>query len=126
MFGHKMMLEPSEVTITSTDEKFLKKAVKMVENNIDDVEFSVDNLGQEMGLSRSQLHRKLKALTTQSTSEFIRLIRLKRAAQLFKQGKQNIDEVSYMVGFNTPSYFTKCFRLQFGVTPTEFLEQNRG
>jgi YesN/AraC family two-component response regulator len=121
-FSKKITVEPSEITITSTDEKFIKKAIILVEEHIDDPDFSVEQLGSALGLSRSHLHRKLIAITSQPATEFIRTIRLKRSAQLMVQSKLTVEEITYKVGFNSPSYFTKCFRLHFGMTPSEYIE----
>ncbi len=112
-----------ELSLTEYDEKFLKKAIKLVEKNISNSEFSVELMSRELGLSRSSLHNKLKALTNQSSTEFIRSIRLKNAVSCMKKGNMNIVEISYNVGFNTPSYFIKCFKKQFGVTPKEYFSK---
>ena len=88
-----------------------------------DPDLGVDQLTEELYLSRSQLHRKLKALTGQSATEFIRSIRLKRAARLFEQNTGSISETIYAVGFNNLSYFTRCFQRQFSLTPREYMKQ---
>ena len=85
-----------------------------------DTDFSVERLVVEIGMSRVQLHRKLKALTDESTSEFIRTIRLKRAASLLEQGYGNVSEVMYQVGFNSVSYFASNFKQRYGVNPSEY------
>ena len=107
--------------ITSMDQKFLKKAVEVVEKFISDDKFTVELFGKEMAMSRVQLHRKLTALVEQSASEFIRTIRLNRAAILLKEKSGNIAEIAYDVGFNNPSYFSECFRKQFGKLPSEYI-----
>ncbi len=96
------------------DQKFLKKAIEVVEKHISNNEFSVELFGQEMAMSRVQLHRKLTALVEQSASEFIRTIRLNKAAIQLKEKSGNIAEIAYGVGFSNPSYFSECFRKQFG------------
>ncbi|MCD4729898.1 MAG: response regulator, partial [Bacteroidales bacterium] len=106
--------------ITSMDQKFLKKAVVVVEKHISDSEFSVELFGKEMAMSRVQLHRKLTALVEQSASEFIRTIRLNKAAIFLKEKSGNIAEIAYGVGFSNPSYFSECFRKQFGKLPSEY------
>jgi len=108
--------------ITSMDQKFLKKAVEVVEKYISDAEFTVELFGKEMAMSRVQLHRKLTALIEQSASEFIRSIRLNRAALLLKDKTGYIAEIAYDVGFNNPSYFSECFRKQFGKLPSEYID----
>ena len=108
--------------ITSMDQKFLKKAVDVVEKYISDAEFTVELFGTEMAMSRVQLHRKLTALVEQPASEFIRTIRLNRAAILLKEKSGNIAEIAYGVGFNNPSYFSECFRKQFGKLPSEYID----
>lgn len=117
-------LEPSAMPVTSADEKFLKRAREVVENHLDDADFSVELFGREMGLSRSHLLRKLKALTGQSSQEFIRSHRLQRAAQYLTAGYGNVTEVAYAVGFQSLSNFSKRFRGQYGVNPSEYIAQN--
>jgi len=112
--------------VISKDEKFLDRAAKAVERNIANSHFSVEDFQKEMGMSRMQLHRKLKALSEKSTSEFIRLIRMKRAAEMILNGQGTISEIAYEVGFNDPSYFTKCFRNEFGIPPSEYKDYMNG
>lgn len=119
-FGKNNLLEPAFREVNSVDDLFIKRAVKLVEQNIGDCNFDVNTLCPLMNLSRMQLFRKLKALTSQTPSEFIRVIRLKRAAQLFKQNFGNVAEVAYEVGFSNLSYFAKCFREEFGTNPSEY------
>ena len=85
-------------------------------------EYNVEQLSTDMGMSRMNLYRKLQAITGQTPTEFIRTIRLKRAAQLLQDGKLNVSEVADRVGFSSSSYFTKCFKEQFGVLPTQYSE----
>ena len=119
-FTRETDIGPSDIAVTSVDEKFLKKAIKIIEDNLGDCDFDVTALTGEIGMSRMQLFRKLKALTNQSPSEFIRTIRLKRAAQLIKKKFGNVAEITYEVGFNNLSYFAKCFRELYGVPPSEY------
>ncbi len=109
-----------EIATTSTDQQFVNRAVQTVEDNMSDANFNVSELVKKMNVSRTLLHMKLRELTGQSTSEFIRTIRLKQAAKLLKQGELNVSEVTYQVGFNDPKYFSKSFKSLFGVTPTLF------
>jgi YesN/AraC family two-component response regulator len=110
----------SDVGVTSMDQKFLSKSKEVVEKHLSNSNFSVDQFIKEMAMSRAQLHRKLKALLDQSATEYIRIIRLNRAAILLKQKSGNIAEIAYDVGFNNPSYFSECFKKQFGVLPSDF------
>ncbi|GAB3169188.1 ATP-binding protein [Telluribacter humicola] len=119
-FGREIRLEPTKKVVQSVEEKFLKQVMQIVEDRMGDSDFSVDELSREVGMSRVHLHRKLKALTDKSPSEFIRMIRLKQAAQLLDARAGNIAEVAYQVGFNNLSYFSKCFREQFGLLPNEY------
>ena len=112
------ILQPREIAINSTDQKFLQKALEIVESHLSDEHFSVVNFGMEIGMSRALLHRKLRALTDHSASEFIRSLRLNRAAQLLAKKAGNVTEIAYQVGFNNLSYFARCFQRQFGVSPS--------
>ena len=115
-------IEPKDLKMQSKDQEFLKKVIKCVEENLSNSEFGVEELYQELGLSRTQLYRKLKALIGQSANEFIRSFRLKRAAQLLKQQEMTISEITYHVGFNDLQYFRYCFKKQFGSTPSEYAQ----
>jgi signal transduction histidine kinase/DNA-binding response OmpR family regulator len=113
-------ISPSEVTITPLDEKLLQKVINLVEENISDEGYSVEKLSSDAGVSRPQLYRKLKVLTDMSINEFIRNIRLKRAANLLKQDDSSVSNVMYEVGYSNKSYFTKTFSEMFGVNPKEY------
>jgi ligand-binding sensor domain-containing protein/signal transduction histidine kinase/DNA-binding response OmpR family regulator len=104
------------------DEKFLNKVFEILEKNLSNYEFSAEDFAEQVGMSRSNLHIKLKALTNQSATEFIRLYRIKKAAELLVSDSYNISEVAFMVGFNSISYFNRCFKQFYGVTPTEYIE----
>ncbi len=108
--------------ITSMDKKFIQKVTEVIERNLQDAEFKVEHFGIEMNMSRMQLHRKLKALTNYSPGEYIRFIRLNKAAVMLKENAGNIAEIAYDVGFNNPSYFSECFKKQFGKLPSDFIE----
>ncbi|WP_243739317.1 hybrid sensor histidine kinase/response regulator transcription factor [Flavicella sediminum] len=120
-FNREITLQPEEITVTSTDEKFLQNAIQIVEKHMMNTEFSVEMLVKEMALSRSNLHFKIKELTGLSSSEFIRNIRLKRAVQLLESSDLSVKEIMYMTGFNTASYFSKCFKKQFGIIPSKYV-----
>jgi signal transduction histidine kinase/DNA-binding response OmpR family regulator/streptogramin lyase len=122
----KLVLEPKEITITPLDEIFIKKVLESIEANISDPEFRVEDLGKDLGMSRMPLYKKIKALTGQTAVEFVRTIRLKRAAQLLKQQQLTVSEVTYDVGFNDLQYFRTCFKKQFGVSPSEYAKQGSG
>jgi signal transduction histidine kinase/ligand-binding sensor domain-containing protein/DNA-binding response OmpR family regulator len=122
-FGQDIYLSPKDITVTSPDEKFLTKALEVIEQFMSDSEFDVDKLVDEVGMSRSAFYRKLKSLTGQSANDFIKTIRLKRAAQILRQNKLTVSEVSYEVGFNDPQYFSKCFHKQFGKTPSQYISE---
>jgi transcriptional regulator GlxA family with amidase domain len=122
-FSKELSLEPKAIAVTSADEKFLKNTFEVIEANMSDVEFDVEKLSREIGMSRTNLHRKLKALIDQSPSDLIRNFRLKRAAQLLEQQHGNVSEIAFSVGFNSLSYFTKCFHDLFNQTPSEYLRQ---
>ncbi|MCB0854717.1 MAG: DNA-binding response regulator, partial [Bacteroidetes bacterium] len=112
-------LSPEEIEVESADKQFLSRVITVIETYMADENFTIEDLSQEVGLSRSQLHRKLKGLVDQSPSVFLRTIRLKRAKQLLEEKVGTSAEISFLVGFNSPAYFTRCFREQFGVTPGE-------
>lgn len=120
-FKKQMLLRPSEINVASVDEIFLQKAVAAVEAHIEDESFTPEDLAHEVGMSRAQFYRKLRALTNQPAGNFIRSIRLERAADLLKQGAGNIAEVAYRVGFSSHPYFTKCFHEHFGMSPKEYM-----
>ncbi|NLI25403.1 MAG: response regulator [Bacteroidales bacterium] len=106
-----------------TDEAFLQKAAEIVEKHLTEPDFSAEDFSHEMGMSRSNVHVKLRALAHQSTTEFIRTFRLKKAAVLLMTGQYNISEVCFKVGFNNISYFNRCFKKHFGMTPSEYLDK---
>jgi len=121
-FQKQIEVNPGEVTITPVDEKFLKQALEIIENQIDNAEFSVDEFSKEMYMSRATLYRKIHSLTGKSPLDFIRSIRLKRAVQLFAKSGLSISEVAYQVGFNDPKIFRKLFKEEFKTTPSEYVE----
>lgn len=117
-------LEPiSSIAPTNVDNEFLQKLQTLIEENFSNPELNVDFITEQLGISRSGLYYKISALANVSPNELIQITRLKKAAQLLKDGKYRINEISYMVGFGSASYFTRCFQKQFGVTPGEF-QQN--
>lgn len=121
-FRKNIRVNPSVITITSLDEQLIQKALERIERNIDNPEYSVESLSQDLGMSRMNLYRKLQSITGHTPTEFIKTIRLKRAAQLLQGSQLTIVEVADRVGFCSSSYFTKCFKEQFGVLPTQYAE----
>ncbi|WP_298537501.1 hybrid sensor histidine kinase/response regulator transcription factor [uncultured Algibacter sp.] len=122
-FNKEIAFKPKDVTVTTLDEQFLQQAVEIVEKHMMNTDFNVEMLVKEMGLSRSNLYLKFKEITGLSSSEFIRNIRLKRAVQLFQKSDYSVKEIMYMTGFNTASYFAKCFKKQFGIIPSEYVKR---
>jgi signal transduction histidine kinase/ligand-binding sensor domain-containing protein/DNA-binding response OmpR family regulator len=123
-FHRKEGLKPEEIAATSFDERFLKKALSIIEENMNDPNFSVAKFARRIGISRVQLYRKIHSLTGQSTSEFIRVIRLNRAANLLKQRHDTVTQIAFLVGFNSSSYFSRSFYKHFGVTPSDYIENS--
>lgn len=121
-FSAEITLQPRDVIVNNRDAAFMEKIIAIIENNFTQESFTVEHLQSEIGMSRMQLHRKLKALTNQSTSDFIRTIKLKRAAQILRQPGIQIAEAAYLSGFNHMSYFSKCFKEQFGVLPSDYVK----
>lgn len=117
----QIILKPKEIELGSADTMLLDRIGKVLEERLTDPEFNAQSFSEQVGLSRMHLHRKLKALTGFSTSEFIRLQRLKLAAKLLKEGHDNISEIGYAVGFNQPTYFSTAFKQHFGCSPTEYV-----
>jgi signal transduction histidine kinase/ligand-binding sensor domain-containing protein/AraC-like DNA-binding protein len=121
-FSTSVPLKPGEIAVTSTDDAFLQRSKAIVEGRMGDEKFGVEEFASELFMSRSQLHRKLTALTNLSASDFIRYLRLHRAMDLLKSGAGTISEIAYSVGFTDPSHFSRSFHRQFGVTPSESLK----
>jgi signal transduction histidine kinase/DNA-binding response OmpR family regulator len=122
-FTRDLRLEPKDIAVTSADEKFINRAMEIIEKNMGNSEFEVRQFQDEMFMSRMQLFRKIKALTNQTPGDFIRTIRLKRAASLIKQNFGNIAQITYEVGFNNPSYFAKCFKDLYGELPSDYMKR---
>jgi AraC-like DNA-binding protein len=120
LFHKTIDIQPSSITTTSLDEEFIKKALHLIEKNIDNPDYSNDDLSRDLGLSRSCLYPKFQSITGQTPNHFIRSIRLKRAAQLLQAGAHTISEISWMIGINDIKYFNKYFREEFGKTPTQY------
>jgi AraC-like DNA-binding protein len=123
-FSREVVLKPQDIAITPMDEVFLNKVKAVVEKHLGDEDFDVETLSREVGMSRMNVHRKLKALTNQAASQFIRSMRLQRAVELLKQNAGTVAEIAYMVGFGSQAYFTKCFHEQFGCSPKEYVRKS--
>ena len=122
----KMPLVPiSSIANNSCEEQFLNRMNEVIEQNFSNPELSVDFLARELCVSRSGLFAKIKSLTEVTPNELIQIVRLKKAAVLLLENKYTVSEISYMVGFNNPSYFAKCFQKQFGINPGEFARSQR-
>ena len=112
--------------VKGNDELLMERIMKAINKNLSDSDFNVDMLTQEVGISRAQLHRKMKEMTGISTSEFIRNIRLEQAARLLKEQKINVTQVAYTVGYSNLAHFSTIFRKHFGVAPSEYAEREGG
>jgi len=119
-YTQTLKVGPSKIKVESPDELFIRKVLEIAEQHLSNSEFTVDAFQKEIGMSRMQLHRKLKALTNFSASEFIRDIRLQRAADLLATNHINVTEVAYSCGFNSVSYFTQCFSEKYGMSPSSY------
>ena len=123
-FRQQIKIEPSKITVSSLDEKLIRKALEYTEEHLSDPDYSVEELSRELGMSRVHLYKKLSSLTGKTPIEFIRVIRLKRAAQLLKESQLTVSEIAYEVGFNNPKYFRKYFKEEFGILPSQYGNRN--
>lgn len=119
-FHKEIVVTPRSITITSLDEQLVQKALECVERNIDNTEYSVEDLSSELAMTRATLYRKLQGITGQTPKDFIRSIRLKRAAQLLRDSDLSVSEIADRIGFSTPRYFAKLFKEAFGVLPSQY------
>ena len=124
-YTRQLDFQLNEAEIPSADEKFMRDVIEHIEQNMLNPALSVNELSKHMGINRNTLYKRLLMITGKSPVEFIRLLRLKKAAHLLENGEMTIAEVSYQVGFNTPHYFTKSFKDEFNMLPSEFVLQNR-
>ncbi len=120
-FGYSLIVDKEN--ISDIDKDFMTRFHKLIKEKMQDPDLNVESLGREMGLSRVQLYRKLKSLTNSSPNELLRRMRLERASALLAQGNLTVSEISYEVGFSSPSYFAKCYKEQYGESPTDFLRR---
>ncbi len=119
-FTQSPHVKVNTMAVTKQDEEFLKKLTEMIDENMKNPNFSIDDMAETFFMSRSSFYRKIKGIVGVSPNEFLRLQRLKKAARLLKEEGAFVNEVCYMVGFNSPSYFSKCFYKQFGILPKEY------
>ncbi len=122
-FCRNIEVNPSSITITSVDEQLIQRALECIEKNMDNTEYAVEELSGDLGMTRMNLYRKLQSITGNTPSDFIKSIRLKRAAQLLQGSQLTMVEVADRVGFSSASYFTKCFKDMFGLLPTQYAEK---
>ena len=120
-FAKSPFVAVNTMALTKADEEFIKKLNEIILSNLSNQEFSMDDIADSLNMSRSSFYRKMKGVLDLTPNEYLRLERLKRAAQLLKEGESRINEICYMVGFNSSSYFSKCFQKQFGVLPKDFV-----
>ena len=123
----KFSTEPAtpatDIASNQTDNEFMARMTKIIEENMSNSDLSVVFLAEQMGISRSGLFAKIKMMADVTPNEMIQIIRLKRAAQLLQTNKYTVSEIGYMVGFSNPSYFSKCFQKQFGIRPMDYMKQ---
>lgn len=121
-------IQLTDATDDNTDNdlntKFINKATLIIEQHITDTSFNIVDFSREMGMSKSLLYTKFNAITGYSPNDFLKIIRMKKALKLFKEGVHNINEVSVLIGFDEPSYFTKCFKKMYGKTPKQFIAED--
>ena len=120
----KEIITPQVTELISPDEQFLKQITHIIEESLSDPDLNVTTLCQKSGINDKQVYRKIKQLTGMSVVEYIRSIRLKKAAMFLRQDKLSVSEIMYLVGFSNASYFTRCFKEEYGVSPKEFTRQN--
>jgi AraC-like DNA-binding protein len=120
----EVLSTPKKIEAESWDEKLLADITKIIEDNVADPEMNVNNLSQLSGISTKQIYRRIKQLTGLTPVDYIRSIRMKKAAMLLAQKKFSVAEVMYLVGFSNHSYFSKCFQAKYGKTPKQYMEQN--
>lgn len=123
LFNEQIKIEPSRITITPLDQQMVEKAIQIVEENIGEPEFSVEELAASLNISRSYFYKKMVKITGKKPIEFIRTIRMKRARQLLAESQMQVAEIAYMLGYNSPKVFSKHFKEEFGVSPSEFKNQ---
>ena len=122
-FQKNLTFGEKKETVNDLDKTFIAKFRKIIEDKLIDTDLNIDDIGKDLGLSRSQLYRKIKSLTNYAPNELVRIIRLKTSEQLLIQSEKTISEIAYETGFSSPSYFTKCFKEYFNESPTDFIKR---
>ena len=123
IFNQDIKIEPSRITITPLDQQLVEKAIQIVEDNISETEFSVEELASSLNISRSYFYKKMIKITGKKPIEFIRTIRMKRAQQLLTESQMQVSEIAYTLGYNSPKIFSKHFKEEFNISPSEFIRQ---
>ena len=126
LFSREIKIEPSRITITPLDQQLVEKAIQIVEDNISETEFSVEELASSLNISRSYFYKKMIKITGKKPIEFIRTIRMKRAQQLLTESQMQVAEIAYTLGYNSPKVFSKHFKEEFNMSPSEFMRQQEG
>jgi signal transduction histidine kinase/DNA-binding response OmpR family regulator len=121
VFKSKLQIEPNDIAVTSLDEQLMHKVLGLVEKNMANADYTIELMSHDLGMSRTLLYKKILALTGKPPLEFLRLLRLKRAAVLLSKSQLNVSEIAFQVGFNDPKYFSKHFKNEFGVIPSKYI-----
>ena len=124
VFGKRFPFEQTSTESSNYDEKFLDKIYAILDKHLSDSEFDLDSFSDEIGMSRANLYRKIKVLTNLPPNELIKNYRLRAAVKLLLENKYTVSEISYMVGFGTPAYFSNCFKKTYHLSPSEYFEQH--
>ncbi|MBV4358198.1 response regulator [Parasegetibacter sp. MAH-26] len=124
-YSQKLFFEPLDIEIGTVDKKFMERLMRLVEDNLEKSEFGVLDLSKELGMSKSVLYKKFDALVKIPIAEFLKSMRLKRAAVILANDKLNVSEVAWKVGFNDPKYFGREFKKMFGKSPSEYITDTR-
>lgn len=122
-YAHNPLTEMYNASQNKLDEEFIRQCTHIIQNNLDNGEFTINSLASELNMSRTTFFQKIKGITGMTPNDFIKVVRLKMAAKLLVEGKYRITEIGFLVGFSSSSYFAKCFHKQFGMLPTDFVKQ---
>jgi AraC-like DNA-binding protein len=125
IYGKHFTIENLGIKTTSADECFMKKLYEVLEKNVSNPDFKSDDFSREIGMSKANLYRKIKSVTNLSPNEFIRNFRLEMAAKIIKDTDLSVSEIYVTVGFNSLAYFSNCFKVLYGITPTEYAKEKR-